>query len=76
MTTTKRILVCGAICQAPTITATALKFFVAWNQFNAGYHSFNQGRGPGQGRIRAAGWLQAARELRQYVEERQEERRD
>jgi hypothetical protein len=71
----KRILVCGAICGAPTVTATALKFYVAWNQFSAGYHAYNQGRGPGADRIRAAGWLQAARELRQHVEERQEERR-
>lgn len=71
----KRILVCGAITQAPTITPTALKFFVAFSQFNAGYHSYNQGRGPGQGRIRAAGWLQAAHELQRSLEERQEERR-
>jgi hypothetical protein len=73
--TTKRILVCGAITQAPTVTPTALKFFVAWNQFNAGYHAYNQNRGPGHGRSRAAGWLQAALELRQELEERQEERR-
>ena len=73
--TTKRILVCGAICGAPTVTATALKFFVAWNQFSAGYHAFNQNRGPGRDRIRAAGWLQAAHELQRDLEERQEERR-
>jgi len=73
--TTKRILVCGAICGAPTTTPTALKFYVAWNQFSAGFHAFNQGYGPGHGRIRAAGWLQAHHELQRYVEERQEERR-
>lgn len=68
-----RILVCGAICGAPVVTPTALKFFVAWNQFSAGFDAYNAGHGPGSGRLRAAGWLQAHRELRNYLEERQEE---
>ena len=73
--TTKRILICGAILQAPTSTPHALTFTSVWNQFNAGYAAFNAGCGPGFGRMRAAGWLLAAHELQREIAERQEGRR-
>lgn len=43
--------------------------------FQEGHDAYLRGRGPGQGRIRCAGWLQAQREVSAEIEEIREDRR-
>ena len=68
-------MIIGAIVGQPALPV-ALKFETAFAEFNAGYTSYWQRRGPGAGRLRCAGWLQARREEQQELEARQEERRE
>lgn len=68
------MMIVGAITGRPA-HPVALKFSVAYGEFIDGYTAFQCGRGPGQGRIRIAGWLQAHREEQREIEARQEERR-
>lgn len=50
--------------------------FTRYMEFDAGYTAYNNLRGPGVGRNRAMGWLEAHRESAAYIEERAEERRE
>lgn len=68
------MMIVGAITGRPA-HPVALKFEAAYGEFIDGYTAFNRGRGPGHGRLRCAGWLQAHREMQREIEERQEERR-
>ena len=67
-------LIVGAITGRPA-HPVALKFQAAYGEFIDGYTAYFDRRGPGQGRIRCAGWLQAHREEQRELEYRQEERR-
>lgn len=63
------------LMQPPVFALVDEKDFTRYMEFNAGYDAYNNLRGPGSGRNRFAGWLQARRESAAYVEEREEERR-
>lgn len=70
----KRLMVYGG--SAGTKAApVALKFEAAFAEFNAGFEAYLDRRGPGQGRIRSIGWLEAHREESVELEARAEERR-
>lgn len=66
-------LIVGAITGRPA-HPVALKFSAAYGEFIDGYTAFFDRRGPGQGRIRCAGWLQAYREEQRELESRREDR--
>lgn len=66
-------LIIGAIVGHPPLPV-ALNFSVAFSEFNAGHAAYFNRRGPGPGRLRCAGWLQAHREEQQELAARQEER--
>lgn len=68
-------MIIGAITGQPA-HPVALKFQAAYGEFIDGYTSYFDRRGPGPGRIRCAGWLQAHREEQRELEYRQEERRE
>ena len=67
-------MIVGAITGRPA-HPVALKFQAAYGEFIDGYTSYFDRRGPGQGRLRCAGWLQAHREEMKELEARHEERR-
>lgn len=67
------MMIVGAIIGRPA-HPVALKFSAAYGEFIDGYAAYFDRRGPGQGRIRCAGWLQAHREEQRELEARQEER--
>lgn len=69
-----RTMITGAITGRPA-HPVALKFQAAYGEFIDGYTAYFDRRGPGQGRIRCAGWLQAHCEEHREIEARQEERR-
>ena len=68
-------MIIGAIAGQPALPV-ALRFQAAFSEFNGGYANYWQRRGPGVGRLRCAGWLQAHREEQRELEARQEERRE
>lgn len=68
-------MIIGAIAGHPALPV-ALKFEAAFAEFNAGYNAYFSGCGPGAGRLRISGWLQAHREEMRELEARQEERRE
>lgn len=68
-------LISGAFVGFPP-PPVALRFEAAFTEFNAGYDAFFHRRGPGPGRLRCAGWLQAHREEQRELEARREERRE
>jgi hypothetical protein len=45
-------------------------------EYQAGYRSYFNRRGPGSGFVRSAGWLQAARDERREMRQRADERLD
>ena len=67
------MMIVGAITGRPAHPA-ALKFSAAYGEFIDGYTAYFDRRGPGQGRIRCAGWLQAHREEQRELEARREDR--
>lgn len=71
----KRLMVYGAIVGTKA-APVALKFEAAFAEFTAGFNAYQDRHGPGVGRIRTAGWLQAQREEAAELEARAEERRE
>ncbi len=71
----KRLMVYGAITGTKAVPV-ALKFEAAFAEFNAGFEAYFDRRGPGQGRMRSIGWLEAHREEKVELEARAEERRE
>lgn len=53
----------------------AITLPAAIDTFKAGYDAYFNRRGPGVGRLRSLGWLQAHRDETNEIEMRQEERR-
>jgi len=74
MNTNEPIRIAGNIRTLRTLPL-AMTLVAVFAEYEAGYTAFGDRRGPGNGRIRAAGWLQAHRNEVAELEERQEARR-
>lgn len=68
----RKVMVVGAVVQPGVMSIAATVF----SEFKAGHTAYFDRKGPGRGRFRSAGWLQAYREEKAEIEERQEERRE